>query len=67
MVQWLLFMQCRQAKTSYTGKLTVEVCIQYDGGAPIREKIHFGKFPIMLKVSCLAYMSSLSFCLLLDT
>lgn len=44
--------ECRQAKTSYTGKFLVDVCFKYGdgpGGAVIREKFNFGQLPIMLK------------------
>ncbi|CAH9058115.1 unnamed protein product [Cuscuta europaea] len=41
--------ECRQAKLSYTGKFTVELCLQYDDGAVVREKFNLGHFPIMLK------------------
>ncbi|WVZ03207.1 hypothetical protein V8G54_024013 [Vigna mungo] len=41
--------QCRQAKISYTGKLTVDVCFQYNDGPVIRETTNFGQFPIMLQ------------------
>ncbi|KAL8145296.1 DNA-directed RNA polymerase I subunit 2 [Apium graveolens] len=40
--------ECRQARTSYDGRLMMEVCFQYDDGMVIREKIHFGQLPIML-------------------
>ncbi|KAG2396566.1 DNA-directed RNA polymerase I subunit 2 [Vigna angularis] len=45
----LLPFECRQAKISYTGKLTVDVCFQYNDGPVIRETINFGQFPIMLQ------------------
>ncbi|XP_031127210.1 DNA-directed RNA polymerase I subunit 2 [Ipomoea triloba] len=41
--------ECRQAKLSYTGKFMVDICLQYDDGAVVREKFNFGQFPIMLK------------------
>ncbi|KAL5720144.1 DNA-directed RNA polymerase [Ranunculus cassubicifolius] len=46
----LLPFECRQAKLSYSGKFTVEVCFTYEGSInPIREKFNFGNLPIMLK------------------
>ncbi|XP_015878970.3 DNA-directed RNA polymerase I subunit 2 [Ziziphus jujuba] len=45
----LLPFECRQAKISYSGKFTADVCFQYDKGAVIREKISLGSLPIMLK------------------
>ncbi|XP_028784333.1 DNA-directed RNA polymerase I subunit 2 isoform X2 [Neltuma alba] len=45
----LLPFECRQAKISYTGKFSADVCFQYDGGAIIREKFNFGSLPIMLQ------------------
>lgn len=45
------FKQCRQAKVSYTGSLHMDVCFQWNGGVVIREKVNFGEFPIMLRVS----------------
>lgn len=51
---WFFFSeQCRQAKISYTGKLTVDVCFQYNDGPVIRETTNFGQFPIMLQVCLL--------------
>ncbi|QCD85657.1 DNA-directed RNA polymerase I subunit RPA2 [Vigna unguiculata] len=41
--------ECRQAKISYTGKLTIDVCFQYNDGPVIRETLNFGQFPIMLQ------------------
>ncbi|KAK7256953.1 hypothetical protein RIF29_30575 [Crotalaria pallida] len=43
------FQQCRQAKISYTGKFTADICFQYNDGAIIRDNVDFGQFPIMLK------------------
>uniref|UniRef100_A0A1J3HB27 DNA-directed RNA polymerase subunit beta n=1 Tax=Noccaea caerulescens TaxID=107243 RepID=A0A1J3HB27_NOCCA len=40
--------ECRQAKISYTGMLMADVNLQYNDGAPVREKIDFGQLPIML-------------------
>ncbi|KAK8999062.1 hypothetical protein V6N11_070240 [Hibiscus sabdariffa] len=45
----LLPFECRQAKISYTGSLIIDVCFQWNGGAPIRERVNFGQFPIMLR------------------
>ncbi|KAM7263167.1 hypothetical protein ACFE04_000850 [Oxalis oulophora] len=46
----LLPYECRQAKISYTGKFTAELCFQYNGGQTvIRERVTLGQFPIMLK------------------
>ncbi|KAI4323574.1 hypothetical protein L6164_023169 [Bauhinia variegata] len=45
----LLPFECRQAKISYTGKFTADVCFQYDDGAIIRRKFNLGQFPIMLQ------------------
>ena len=54
LIDWnFLFKQCRQAKVSYTGSLHIDVCFQWDGGVVIREKVNFGEFPIMLRVSFL--------------
>nr|XP_043622134.1 DNA-directed RNA polymerase I subunit 2 [Erigeron canadensis] len=50
--QYIYPVECRHAKTSYTGKFLVNVCFKYgDGpnGAVIREKFNFGQLPIMLK------------------
>ncbi|KAG5113444.1 hypothetical protein JHK82_036713 [Glycine max] len=41
--------QCRQAKISYSGKITIDVCFQYNDGPIIRENVNFGQFPIMLQ------------------
>ncbi|KAK9124857.1 hypothetical protein Scep_013703 [Stephania cephalantha] len=41
--------ECRQAGITYEGKFTLEVCFQYDSKWSTREKISFGKLPIMLK------------------
>ncbi|VFQ91511.1 unnamed protein product [Cuscuta campestris] len=41
--------ECRQAKLSYTGKFVVDICLQFDDGAVVREKFNLGQFPIMLK------------------
>ncbi|XP_073226010.1 DNA-directed RNA polymerase I subunit 2-like isoform X2 [Cicer arietinum] len=41
--------ECRQAKISYTGTFTAELCFQYDNGPIVREKFNFGQFPIMLQ------------------
>ncbi|KAF1896751.1 hypothetical protein Lal_00034451 [Lupinus albus] len=49
MFQHIAPVQCRQAKVSYTGKFTADVCFQYDGGAIIRENVDLGQFPIMLQ------------------
>ncbi|KAL2979478.1 hypothetical protein AAZX31_13G174900 [Glycine max] len=43
------FEQCRQAKISYSGKITIDVCFQYNDGPIIRENVNFGQFPIMLQ------------------
>lgn len=48
--------QCRQAKISYTGKFSADVCFQYGEGAVIRENFEFGQFPVMLKVCILWYL-----------
>lgn len=40
--------QCREAKTTYKGELTVELFLQYNEGPAIRNRINFGYFPIML-------------------
>ncbi|CAN8290752.1 unnamed protein product [Cochlearia groenlandica] len=41
--------EARQAKISYTGTFMADVFLKYnDNGAPVREKIDFGQFPIML-------------------
>ncbi|KAH1217440.1 DNA-directed RNA polymerase I subunit 2 [Glycine max] len=40
---------CRQAKISYSGKITIDVCFQYNDGPIIRENVNFGQFPIMLQ------------------
>ncbi|KAH1202988.1 DNA-directed RNA polymerase I subunit 2 [Glycine max] len=45
----LLPFECRQAKISYAGKITIDVCFQYNDGPIIRENINFGQFPIMLQ------------------
>ncbi|XP_020237492.1 DNA-directed RNA polymerase I subunit 2 [Cajanus cajan] len=45
----LLPFECRQAKTSYGGKITIDVCFQYNDGPIIRENVNFGQFPIMLQ------------------
>ncbi|KAH9621353.1 hypothetical protein KSS87_023267 [Heliosperma pusillum] len=45
----LLPYECRQARISYTGKFTADVCFQYNEGAVIRESFNFGNFPVMLK------------------
>ncbi|KAK4802063.1 hypothetical protein SAY86_000266 [Trapa natans] len=45
----LLPYECRQAKISYSGKFTADICFQYDKGPVIRDKINLGQFPIMLK------------------
>ncbi|CAJ1978018.1 unnamed protein product [Sphenostylis stenocarpa] len=47
----LLPFECRQAKISYAGKMTIDVCFQYNDGPIIRENINFGQFPIMLQLS----------------
>ncbi|XP_027910931.1 DNA-directed RNA polymerase I subunit 2 [Vigna unguiculata] len=49
MKEALLPFECRQAKISYTGKLTIDVCFQYNDGPVIRETLNFGQFPIMLQ------------------
>ncbi|CAK8540173.1 unnamed protein product [Lathyrus sativus] len=42
--------ECRQAKLTYSGRFTANVCLQYEGDAAIvREHFSFGQFPIMLK------------------
>ncbi|XP_028189809.1 DNA-directed RNA polymerase I subunit 2-like isoform X1 [Glycine soja] len=45
----LLPFECRQAKISYSGKITIDVCFQYNDGPIIRENVNFGQFPIMLQ------------------
>ncbi|KAK7317376.1 hypothetical protein RJT34_01538 [Clitoria ternatea] len=45
----LPFEQCRQAKSSYTGSLNIDVCFQYNDGPIIRENLNFGRLPIMLQ------------------
>ncbi|KAI3986275.1 hypothetical protein MKX01_028556, partial [Papaver californicum] len=40
---------CRQAGISYSGKLNISVCFQYDKGSVIRSYTSFGNIPIMLK------------------
>lgn len=45
----LLPFECRQAKISYAGKITIDVCFQYNDGPIIRENMNFGQFPIMLQ------------------
>lgn len=45
----LLPFECRQAKISYAGKITIDVCFQYNDGPVIRENVNFGQFPIMLQ------------------
>ncbi|XP_061348881.1 DNA-directed RNA polymerase I subunit 2 isoform X1 [Gastrolobium bilobum] len=45
----LLPFECRQAKISYAGKFTADVCFQYNSGPIIRENFNFGQFPIMLQ------------------
>lgn len=62
--EWLvafLLQQCRQAKISYTGKFTADVCFQYDSGPIIRENVHFGQFPIMLKVGLFVSVCVIAF------
>ncbi|XP_058728826.1 DNA-directed RNA polymerase I subunit 2 isoform X2 [Vicia villosa] len=40
----------RQAKLTYSGRLTATVCLQYEGShAIVRDSFMFGQFPIMLK------------------
>lgn len=51
----VFFEQCRQAKISYAGKITIDVCFQYNDGPIIRENINFGQFPIMLQVCCFVF------------
>lgn len=42
--------ECRQAKLTYSGRFTADVCFKYDdGGAILRENFNFGQFPIMLQ------------------
>ncbi|XP_010670529.2 DNA-directed RNA polymerase I subunit 2 isoform X2 [Beta vulgaris subsp. vulgaris] len=41
--------ECRQAKISYSTKLKVDLCFQYNSGPIVREKYTFGQFPVMLK------------------
>ncbi|WOL19443.1 DNA-directed RNA polymerase I subunit 2 [Canna indica] len=41
--------ECRQAKTTYKGEFKATICFQYDEGVIVRETIHFGHLPIMLK------------------
>ncbi|KAI4382946.1 hypothetical protein MLD38_008837 [Melastoma candidum] len=40
--------ECRQAKGSYTGTFSANICFQYDDGPVIRENTLLGQFPIML-------------------
>lgn len=49
------FEQCRQAKITYAGKFTADVCFQYNNGPVIRENLNFGQFPIMLQVRCFVF------------
>jgi DNA-directed RNA polymerase I subunit RPA2 len=58
----LLPHECRQAKISYTGKLTADVCFKYEtvGKRPFTvrdESYNFGQFPIMLKVGFSVFLS----------
>ncbi|KAL2588286.1 hypothetical protein GLYMA_13G192600v4 [Glycine max] len=53
----LLPFECRQAKISYSGKITIDVCFQYNDGPIIRENVNFGQFPIMLQLCRLFYLS----------
>lgn len=70
LIQWLIqlvffffffFEQCRQAKISYSGKITIDVCFQYNDGPIIRENVNFGQFPIMLQVCCFVLKFWLSY------
>ncbi|XP_038680382.1 DNA-directed RNA polymerase I subunit 2 [Tripterygium wilfordii] len=55
----LLPFECRQAKISYAGKFTADVCFQYGGAgaAVIRENFNLGHFPVML-MSMLCHLKS---------
>ncbi|XP_058739457.1 uncharacterized protein LOC131611455 isoform X2 [Vicia villosa] len=42
--------KCRQAKLTYSGRLSATVCLQYEGDlAILRDTFSFGQFPIVLK------------------
>ncbi|KAI5436122.1 hypothetical protein KIW84_022536 [Lathyrus oleraceus] len=42
--------ECRQAKLTYSGRFSANVCLQYEGDAAIvQDSFSFGQFPIMLK------------------
>lgn len=42
--------ECRQAKLTYSGRFTADVCFKYDDSeAILRENFNFGQFPIMLQ------------------
>lgn len=47
LVEWE---QCREARTTYKGELTVETFFQYNDGASISHRLSFGYLPIMLMV-----------------
>lgn len=40
--------ECREARLTYRGEFSLDVCFQYNEGVVIREKISFGHLPIML-------------------
>ncbi|KAL2326335.1 hypothetical protein Fmac_025393 [Flemingia macrophylla] len=45
----LLPFEASFTKISYGGKITIDVCFQYNDGPIIRETLNFGQFPIMLQ------------------
>lgn len=44
--------ECREARTTYRGELTVETFFQYNDGVSIRHRLSFGYLPIMLMSKC---------------